>query len=420
MRSIFGLLMLIGIVAVFLTGCGGGGGSSSDKSVSDDPASISELLDPTIPAKWTILVYMDGDNDLEPYVLSNMNQMETVGSSKNVKVVCQVDRTPGYSSADGDWTDTRRYIITRDNDIANISSYRLDKDAPLGELNMADPQTLKDFVSWGIQRFPAEHYCVILWNHGSGWEFSTNIGSAYHANAISNDDTSDEAMNIVDIPNALGNTKPDIIAFDACYMQQIEIAYELRNAAKYMVGSAGPEPSTGFSYGRFLSRISGSSEAVDVGKALVDSYSEEYAGFGVSTLSLIDLSQMNNVASACNKFASIVLMNRLTWTPYINSAYTATPDYSLLTTAKQRYLIDPVFFADTCADKVGVSLATYAANLKSAIQLAVIHETHSSSIQSSCGLSIYLPVNHLYDTDYQYLSFAKDTYWDSLAAALAQ
>jgi len=40
----------------------------------------------------------------------------------------------------------------------------------LGETNTGDPKVLSDFILWGAKNYPAEHYLVVVWNHGAGWD----------------------------------------------------------------------------------------------------------------------------------------------------------------------------------------------------------------------------------------------------------
>ena len=120
-------------------------------------------------ANWTLLIYFSADNDLEQWGLIDLNELEAAGSSSQVNVVVQFDRIPGYDASNGDCTDTRRYYVTHDTDPNLINSTRLDTLPPLGELDMGNPQTLIDFVNWGVDNFPAQHYAVVLWDHGDGW-----------------------------------------------------------------------------------------------------------------------------------------------------------------------------------------------------------------------------------------------------------
>lgn len=39
-----------------------------------------------------------------------------------------------------------------------------------GRTDTGDPAVLIDFLSWGIRRYPARRYFVVIWNHGEGWD----------------------------------------------------------------------------------------------------------------------------------------------------------------------------------------------------------------------------------------------------------
>jgi len=411
-----GLVLLCG-------GCGGGGGSvaSTVKSTtapvsSSDPITVVDQAKQS--GKWTILVYMDADNDLESYAIDNINQMESVGSTKDVRIVVQIDRTPGYDSSNGDWTDTRRYLITKDNDPAHITSLRLDAAQPLGELDMADPRNLKNFVEWGAKTFPAEHYCVILWNHGTGWEFTIPTTPSFNANYVLSDDSSGNAMNVTDIPNALSTVKPDILAFDACYMQQVEIAYQLRNSAGYMVGSTGAVPSSGFNYSGFLSQISSNSSPVQVGESIVDTFMSANRNYKAVQMSMVDLSKMDSVAAAANQFSNTLLANQANWSSLIEKARAQSYDYSASGGTKKRYLIDLAGYADKCSNLMGSGIDQAASGLRQSVESAVVAEGHSSDSTGATGLSVFLPKSGNYDSAYKRLDFAKVTSWDNLISSM--
>ena len=63
-------------------------------------------------ASWTFIVYVAGDNDLEPFVINDLMEMQAVGSTDQVSIVVQVDRAEGYEEVQGNWIDTRRYYVT--------------------------------------------------------------------------------------------------------------------------------------------------------------------------------------------------------------------------------------------------------------------------------------------------------------------
>jgi hypothetical protein len=118
-------------------------------------------------AEWLIMVYSVADDEaLEQDMLIDIQEMEFIGSTDQVHIVVQVDRFDGSFDGMDDFTSTKRYYITQDDDINEIHSEELDD---LGELNMADGETLFDFIVWATENFPARKRMLILSDHGSGW-----------------------------------------------------------------------------------------------------------------------------------------------------------------------------------------------------------------------------------------------------------
>ncbi|HQH22137.1 MAG TPA: clostripain-related cysteine peptidase, partial [Thermoleophilia bacterium] len=129
------------------------------------PAPPATPAVPAPPAKWTVMVYMCGDNNLEKWVSHDIDkEMAAVGSSEDVQVVVLADRTPGYSTADGDWTGTLVFNVTK-----GMKATPDQAVADWGERDMGSPQTLIDFVTWTRANYPAERYALFLWDHGWGW-----------------------------------------------------------------------------------------------------------------------------------------------------------------------------------------------------------------------------------------------------------
>ena len=198
--------------------------------------------------EWTFLVYLNADNNLYPFSYLNLQQMEKVGSSAGVNVVAQFDPEPKNLA-------TTRYLITQNpNPIkGKVTSQVLQQ---LPETDMGNPQTLADFLTWGVKTFPAKKYAVVIWNHGNGWQ-----GVSYDDNprtylSMPMLRKGLEAMNVA-ISQQRGSARAvgsqiDLINFDACLMSTLEVAYELKDVAKYLVGSQFLEPGDGENYTSFL------------------------------------------------------------------------------------------------------------------------------------------------------------------------
>src|SRR5687767_11412607 len=123
---------------------------SSTPSV-QTPATEPSVNTSGLPA-WTVIVYSAADDEvLEENMWFDLNEMELVGSNPQMNIVVQIDRYTGAFTGDGDWADTRRYLITQDNDLDHISSPVVES---VGEVDTGDPQTLIDFVTWAVQKYP--------------------------------------------------------------------------------------------------------------------------------------------------------------------------------------------------------------------------------------------------------------------------
>ena len=176
---------------------------------------------------WTFMVYLDGDCDLEPFAIADLNEMEEIGSTDDVNIVALVDRWDGTGAdadypddtSNGDWTEARIYYIEKDNDTSNITSTMLSSE---GELNMGDPDTLVDFAENVYDNYPAQHYALIFWDHGMGWPGVCPDDSAGH-----------DALELTELDAALDEITTyygknlDLIGFDACLMAMLEVDHEI-------------------------------------------------------------------------------------------------------------------------------------------------------------------------------------------------
>jgi clostripain len=160
-------------------------------------------------AKWTFMVYLNGDNNLEKYVTSDIEtELAQPGSNADVNVVALADRIPGYNSSAGNWTSTKLFYVTK-----GMQATPQNALADWGERNMGDPRTLTDFVRWAKTSYPADHYALIFWDHGWGWRPGQTMW----------DKTSQDALDPDEIITAMKGVGPvDVIGYDACEGQMIE------------------------------------------------------------------------------------------------------------------------------------------------------------------------------------------------------
>jgi hypothetical protein len=210
---------------------------------------------PAVPA-WSFLVWMDGDNDLETYVLHDINELEEGMPSEDVQVFALVDRVEGYDDSDGDWTGTRLYRIVGDDDPDVVKSEVV---AELGEWDMGDPSALAAFLLQMHADWPAERYALSLWNHGSGWY----ADDGERPPGIAWDETSESEIGIADgelvaaLEPLVAQRGPiDVLAFDACNMAGFEVAHVLRNHARTLVAAPSWVGGEGLQYASAVAALS--------------------------------------------------------------------------------------------------------------------------------------------------------------------
>ncbi len=165
------------------------------------------------------------------------------------------------------------------------------------EVNTGDPAALLDFIVWATAAYPAEHYALILWNHGAGWKDDDIYQAAQkagqpgksdaylfapagvrrsrraifrptlekvvagHLRAVLFDDTSADFLDNIELKQVLQQAvstlgKPlDLLGFDACLMSMLEVQYQVRTCSQVMVASQEVEPADGWPYEGILCKL---------------------------------------------------------------------------------------------------------------------------------------------------------------------
>ncbi|MBN2621098.1 hypothetical protein JXB22_08410, partial [candidate division WOR-3 bacterium] len=232
--------------------------------------------------EWSMFVYMIADNDLAQWADSDMVELQKVGSTDDVAMVVQIDK-PTIGAR-------RVYVLPG----------TVQEEQNLGVIDMCDWKTLADFIEWGIQAYPADRYCVVLWDHGTGWTMMPQGTFGY-------DGSSGTRMSIAsgDLRKAIStacdrtNETVDCVAFDACLMQQIEVAYELRDLALVMVGPQSVCPVGGYRYDMIVDSLtsSPSMSAASLAQIIVTTTIEHYTNVQpvvYSSISILALKSMVN------------------------------------------------------------------------------------------------------------------------------
>ena len=376
--------------------------------------------------EWTVMIYLDADNNLESAGIDDINEMEIVGSTSEVNIVVQVDRVP-YSilnannqgsfddTSNSDWTTTRRYYITQDFDSVQINSQLI---SDLGELNMGDPQTLVDFANWAVANYPAQEYLLVIWNHGGGFRYPGLTKD------IAWDDTDGkDKITIPELENALSAISTqmgkniDIVGMDACLMAMTEVAYQIKDYADILVASEETEPFDGWPYDTILEQLVSNPTMApnQLATNIVDSYILSYTASDNVTQSSVDLSYMDTLASQLSNLATAIISDSITPLNNYIIASNSCQDY---------YYNDFIDLYDFC-NKISIysnntNVKNIALTIQQTLNSAILHNNYiGSNVNGSRGLSIYFPEpNTYYDTYYDNTNFSQDTSWDEMLSHL--
>jgi len=189
----------------------------------------------SIPCKkesiWTIMIYLDGDNELSKYAVQKISEIREVNLKNDVNIVILLDER-GENN-------THCYIFGEKEENIQINKIC---NSWKNEVNMGDPLTLLNFVSYAMKNYPAQKYVLELWGHGYGQK------------GMCNDETSCDRLTLQEITFALtkakdeSNSAIDILVLTACYMGDAKCVQKLRNASKYIIASADEMPASGLPY----------------------------------------------------------------------------------------------------------------------------------------------------------------------------
>ena len=361
-------------------------------------------------ARWNLLVYMDGDNSLDEFGLQNINAMELAGPgpTSSVNVFVLYDR-----SSTGEWTGTRLYKINPDLNMDQINSQVIED---YGELDMSNPDTLRDFIIKCNQLSPADHTILTLWDHGNGvldgiCEDDTTPGYNFL--------TPSEVRTALEQARAATGKKIDIINTDACSMQMLEIAYEWKDEADFLIGSEATSPEDGNNYYGILQSIkntpiSARDEAIAIVDAWYDFYSTSAWDRTYSALSLgADFDQLMTdfqiFATALNN------INPADQSAVISSHSTSTLFPS---GAGPLSYVDLYSFAEQLIINIpGSSVESAAATLIADLNSVVIRDVNTAIyIGNAHGVSVLIPVNpsdwSTFSANYPSYKLSQNTDWN--------
>jgi cysteine peptidase C11 family protein len=356
-------------------------------------------------AKWTVMVYISGDNNLEDFVVKDLElELAPTGSSANVQVVALADRGPGYDTSRGDWQTTKLFHVTQ-----GMTADAAHQVADWGEKNMGDKQTLVDFVNWTKTNYPADHYALYFWGHGWNW----------HPGYVMLDDTSADTLDYEETRLAIPSLGfIDVVGYDGCNMASIEIFNLWHGHATAVSSSQEYVGWDGIEYDVVLAQLAANSNMTADQVAIATSQSatndKTWSAVAVDSRFTALVTAVNNWSAALN---SGLAANRKKY----DMAFGATRSFWQAPMDKDLY--DMAYeMKNKVADD---NIKNKSQAVMNAVNAVMLHERHVNAYSDVHGITIYhISKASEKDSNYTYYrstaDFALQTGWDEFLDAYAK
>lgn len=385
------------------------------------------LLSSNVETKdWTVMIYADQDFAHNASGIINLFS-RSMASTETVNVVVLADSNPEPANI---------WYIDQD------SNKLLAKE--LGEINMGNYTSLRDFIDYCKQNLTADRYMTVLWDHGMAWKGACQ--------EITNVSGKKDYLTMQEIQNALKESGGvNIIGFSACEMGCIESVYELRNYTEVYFGSEemngyGSWPWKDIPY--ILTDSSGFS-TYELSKQIMDAFKDDnpfFGGFGYwmrqlkiarfhqsvmpwltrphFTMSAVKTNKLEGLITAVDNFSKVLIENIDSFGKTITFSRFRSEDFpvpmSIFPPIIMGDQVDLYHFVDLM-DKLRYRLLKpelhkAAQNVKEHLEETIVAEHHQIGHRKAHGLSIYFPSkkSDSYDSSYSNsnLDFTNETHWD--------
>ncbi|MBX3167212.1 MAG: hypothetical protein KF760_07360 [Candidatus Eremiobacteraeota bacterium] len=337
---------------------------------------------------WTVLIYTSASHDLEKAVTQSLEEITRQGTPQDVRVVAQM----------GSQGSVQRYQL-----------HQVVQPRPLGErrpADMTEPEELQRFLGWGMEKYPAEHYAIVLGGHGAGF-----------AGAVT-DSQRRRMISLPDLEKGLGELprRPDLVVFNTCLMAQAEVASQLHTVSDHLVASQSELRGLGLPLATWLQQLPNLAGGSQAAAQLVQA--SEGLSERAPAVASIDLRRWPQLQSSLDELAGRIL-DAPGSAPRLRQHIQQQPD--LWPHAQDRPLVDQIDLAGLC--RAWQNDRQLPEDLRrQAGQVGLLVSQLCRSSQETGGLSAYLPDQSngpFIDQIYARLRFARETRWDEALQSLS-
>ncbi|MBQ5755793.1 MAG: hypothetical protein IIV88_00895, partial [Erysipelotrichaceae bacterium] len=334
---------------------------------------------------YTVMVYIVGSNLESRYGAASNDLLEMKEAGLDFNKTNLIVYTGGSKRWNSD-------IPTSSNSVLDLS--QADEKRIIASTaeaaDMGSPQTLAEFINYTTENYPADHYALILWDHGGGPLWGYGCDELFE----------NDSLLLKELREAMDSTvfgreqKLDWVGFDACLMASIENARLWQDYAGYLVGSEELEAGSGWDY-TFLKTLNETTDTETILKSVVSSFEDYYAGRRSEffdpdiTLSALDLSKADTLFEAVDDLFAVMDadIDRGNYA-HLNKARSRSKAFGLSAASgkSDAYdLIDLLDLAENLKDRYPDEYK----KVKNALDETVV--ASAANIGSTGGVSVYLP-----------------------------
>ena len=403
------------------------------------------------------MLYIGGDstkNQIYRYVDTTLDYLKQAPDNPEVKLLALVDEsvfslTVGTQTVEVDSSSVRCYDIKHDS-LTEIPLTAINPSFSTTTANMGDGNFLVNFATYCIASYPADYYMLILWGHGTGWwqplqPVSESISHQKYPAIIYDDhystttlDSTPEYLDVLELDAALSQIKNflgkplDILGFDACLMSEIELAYQYRNYANYLLASEELTYIAGWPYHGLLTTLRNNPtlspeyflkqavEIIDRSYSSDQTYPYFIADYDRRSIAALDLTKIAAVATRVSSLASTIKNSSIDL--YALYAVRANIEYF---GGKDNFRYGSVDLSDLAylianCPKFSPEIRQSAQQLGLAVSDCIVKEAHGPAHKNIGGLAINFPRtqddwlvfnNPNPQNYYQSLAFSQDSSW---------
>jgi len=252
-------------------------------------SACSDSMEIPEPEGNVAIIYWIGDNNLSQFAEADLNEL---------------------ANSKADIPSNDKVVIYVDEPNANPVIYQLDAQNGLQvwkeftqEQDCTDSLTILNNLRTIVRNFPARKYGLTFGSHGSGW--------VVHHRALGYDQS--HSSNWLDVTTLRGVLEQlphmSYIFFDVCFMQDIQVAYELRRQTDWIIGSPSEIPAPGAPYHLIAKALCECNPS-----AIIDGYNDYYpiGNYTGTLLAAVDCSKLDNLAACTSRYITDYFADRNT------------------------------------------------------------------------------------------------------------